>query len=306
MRKYLNNDNGFIEQKEWLPHCWVSVECPDKSDYDFLTSDLGIPPTFLESIGDTDERPRMEHENGWKLTILRIPLRVDGGDSPFITVPLGIITSNEIVVTVCYHYTELIPDFIAHTHARSITVNNEADFILRIMYSAAFWFLRYLRDINKIVVGASKHLEKSIRNQELFDMMGLQKALVYFNTSISGDEMLITSVSRVYGDCYDHDLLEDVDIEIKQAGNTVNVYTEILGGMLDSFASIISNNVNDIMKKMTGVSIVLMIPTLVASFYGMNVAITYGSQTWVFYAIVGGSLFLSFILFFILRHFRWL
>lgn len=306
MRKYLNNDNGFIEQKEWFPHCWVSVECPDKSDYDFLTSDLRIPPSFLESIADADERPRMEHDGGWKLTILRIPLHRDDGDSPYITVPLGIITSNEIIVTVCYHYTELIPDFIAHTHARGISINNEADFILRIMYSAAFWFLRYLRDINRSVSGASKNLEKSIRNRELVDMMRLQKALVYFNTSISGDEMLITSIRRVYGDCYDPDLLEDVDIEIKQAGNTVNVYTDILSGMLDSFASIISNNVNDIMKKMTGVSIVLMIPTLVASFYGMNVAITYGAQPWVFFAIVGGSLFLSFIVFFILRHNRWL
>ena len=119
MRKYLYSENGFVEKSGWEPNCWVNVECPDDSDFQFLTQELKVPETFLEDIADTDERPRTETEGDWLLTILRIPMQSSGHGIPFITVPIGIITNNDIIVSVCYHHTELIPDFVSIPAAKA-------------------------------------------------------------------------------------------------------------------------------------------------------------------------------------------
>ena len=163
MRKYLYSENGFTEKAEWQPNCWVNVECPDNDDFKFLTEELKVPESFLEDIADVDERPRTETEDNWLLTILRIPMQSNQRGVPFITVPIGIITNDGIIVSVCYHHTELIPDFIQHTRRKNIVVNNKLDLILRIIYSSAVWFLKYLKQINNDVATAEKELEKSIR-----------------------------------------------------------------------------------------------------------------------------------------------
>lgn len=305
MIKFFCNTNGFVETTQWTPHCWVSVECPDKNDLSFLVDELGVPDSFLESVADADERPRVEHEREWRLTILRIPLRLQGEEMPYGTVPIGIISGNEVTVTLCYRFTELIPDFIEHTRCRGIEVNTEPDFILRILFSSAYWYLRYLKDINNEVMNADKELQKSVRNEDLRNLMRLQRTLVFFNTSIRGNETVIGRLRRVYGDNYDTDLLEDVEIELRQADNTVNIYSDILGSTMDSFASIISNNVNAIMKKMTAVSVVLMVPTLIASFYGMNVSISHGNSPYMFWLIIVGSFLLSGVVYLLLRKIRW-
>ena len=306
MRKFLHQENGFVEHEKWLPYCWVNIECPDHDDVSFLLDDLSIPMDFLESIADIDENPRVEKDGDWKLTILRIPLKVKKGSIPYVTVPIGIITNCEILVTVCYHRTELISDFIDHTRAKGITIDNAEDFILRIMHSASYWYLRYLREINHTVTDSEAQLEKSIRNEDLLILQHLQKTLVYFTTSIRGNEDLMVRLTHVYGNEFDNDLKEDVEIEFRQADTTSTIYSDILNNILDAFASVISNNVNDIMKKMTGVSFVLMIPTLIASFYGMNVAISYGNSPWALYIIVAASLLLSVALYIIMRKAKWL
>ena len=275
MRQYLYSDNGFVEKPLWAPNCWVNVECPDHDDFQFLTRELNVPESFLEDIADTDERPRTETEGNWLLTILRIPMQSSNPQIPFITVPIGIITNNDIIVSVCYHQTELLPDFIQHTRRKNICVNNKLELILRLIYSSAVWFLKYLKQINNEVANAEKELEKSIRNEDLLRLMKLQKPLVYFDTSIRGNEVLIGRLKNIFQNTgmLDMELLDDAIIELRQAYNTVNIYSDILTGTMDAFASIISNNVNDIMKRMTSLSITLMIPTVIASFYGMNVDI---------------------------------
>ena len=155
------------------------------------------------------------------------------------------------------------------------------------------------------VVISGERLERSIRNEDLKNMMKLQRTLVFFNTSLQGNNTVVGRLEHVYGNGFDADLLEDVEIELKQADNTANIYSNILSSSMDSFSSIISNNVNAIMKKMTAVSIVLMVPTLIASFYGMNVEITYGNHPYVFWLILGGSLLLSSILYVVLKKIRW-
>lgn len=307
MRKYLYSENGFVEKDEWRPDCWVNVECPDDNDFKYLTEELKVPESFLEDIADVDERPRTETENNWLLTILRIPMQSNQRGVPFITVPIGIITNDEIIVSVCYHHTELMPDFIQHTRRKGIVVNNKLDLILRIIYSSAVWFLKYLKQINNDVATAEKELEKSIRNEDLLQLMKLQKTLVYFNTSIRGNEIMIGRLKNIFQDTnyLNRELLEDVIIELRQAYNTVNIYSDILTGTMDAFASIISNNVNAIMKRMTSLSITLMIPTLIASFYGMNVDIHLRNFPHAFMIIILLSAALSAFTFVWFRKIRW-
>ncbi|MEG1546954.1 MAG: magnesium transporter CorA family protein, partial [Bacteroides sp.] len=275
MRKYLYCEAGFVEKLQWQPNCWVNVECPNQEDFDFLTQELKVPESFLADTADADERPRTETEGNWLLTIIRIPLPQQQGNLPYITIPMGIITNNEVIVTICYQHTEMIPDFIEHTRRKGVVVRNKYELILRLLYSSAVWFLKYLKLINNDVSTAEKELERSIRNEDLLRLMKLQKTLVYFNTSIRGNEVLVGKLQNIFQekDYQNPELLEDAVIELKQAYNTVNIYSDILTGTMDAFASIISNNVNTIMKRMTSISIILMVPTLIASFYGMNVDI---------------------------------
>ena len=197
MRKYLYCEAGFVEKSQWLPNSWVNVVCPDANDFEFLTQELQVPESFLNDIADTDERPRTDTEGNWLLTILRIPVQSNQNGIPFSTVPIGIITNNEIIVSVCYHNTELLPDFIEHTRRKGIIVRNKLDLILRLIYSSAVWFLKYLKQINVDITAAEKELEKSIRNEDLLRLMKLQKTLVYFNTSIRGNEVMIGKLKSI-------------------------------------------------------------------------------------------------------------
>ena len=308
MRTYLYCEAGFVEKAQWLPNCWVNVVCPDATDFEFLTQELKVPESFLNDIADTDERPRTEAEGDWLLTILRIPVQDDKQNGiPFSTVPIGIITNGEVIVSVCYQHTQLIPDFIEHTRRKGVVVRNKLDLIFRIIYSSAVWFLKYLKQINNDVSAAEKELERSIRNEDLLRLMKLQKTLVYFNTSIRGNEIMIGKLTTIFQDTdyLDKELVEDVIIELKQAYNTVNIYSDILTGTMDAFASIISNNVNTIMKRMTSISIILMVPTLIASFYGMNVDVHIEQVPHAFALIVVCSVALSSLAFVIFRKIKW-
>ena len=218
MRKYLYCEAGFVEKSQWLPNSWVNVVCPDANDFEFLTQELQVPESFLNDIADTDERPRTDTEGNWLLTILRIPVQSNQNGIPFSTVPIGIITNNEIIVSVCYHNTELLPDFIEHPRRKGIIVRNKLDLILRLIYSSAVWFLKYLKQINVDITAAEKELEKSIRNEDLLRLMKLQKTLVYFNTSIRGNEVMIGKLKSIFQDT------DYLDQTIKEAVNCTKCY----------------------------------------------------------------------------------
>ena len=305
MIRFYACENGFVEREKCGPHFWINVECPTPADRDMLLGELGVPESFLDNIADEDERPRFEREDDWLLTIIRIPVKSGDDFYSYTTVPLGIITKGEVVVSVCHFKTEMIPDFIDHTRKRHITIENHPDFILRLIYSSTYWYLRYLKMINTTVSDSMEDLEKSVTNKDLLNLMKLQNALVFFNTSLKGNSMLTERLNKELADSPDADLLEDVEIELQQADNTVNVYMEILDSATDTFASIVSNNVNQIMKKMTSVSIILMIPTLIASFYGMNVAVAFGNSAHAFLLIICFSFLLSILIYLLLRRTKW-
>lgn len=308
MRKYFCEDNGFVEHHEWEPFCWVNVENPSKEDIAFLIDDLDVPSDFLDAVADIDERPRVEKADGWKFSVLRIPHKTAGaeGASAFSTVPIGIISNNEVKVTICWHHTEQLSDFVTYTRRKGLEIPNMATFVLRIIYSATYWYLQYIKEINHDLTLAEKKLQKSIENHDLLVLQRLQSSLVYFSTSLPGDQMVISRLKNVYGEDLDQDLLEDVEIEINQAINTVSIYSDIINNMTDSYASIISNNVNNIMKRMTAISIILMFPTLVASWFGMNVDLPFSSHPNAFWWIMAGSLGISIILYIFLSKIHWL
>ena len=286
----------------------MKVVSPTTEDLDFLTNDLGIPESFIADIADADERPRTEEEEGWNLTIVRIPIVAADSATPYTTIPIGIIYSPErhIMITVCYHRTQLMPDFIGHNRRKKIVVTSETDFIFRLVHSSAVWFLKYLKQISSLIMEAEEALESSVRNEDLLQLMKLQKCLVYFSTSIRGNEAVINKLQgsrRSIG--YDEDLAEDVSIELKQAYNTVTIHAEILTGTMDAFASVISNNVNTIMKRMTSISIVLTVPTMISSFFGMNVNVYLGEWYWAFLAIFGVSVAISGLAFYLFRKIKW-
>lgn len=232
MRQFLYCEAGYVEKNQWLPNSWVNVECPTPEDLQFLMDRFNVPESFLSDIADTDERPRIEYEGNWLLTILRIPLQNQDHDIPFNTVPIGIITNNEIIVSVCYHKTDLIPDFIRYTQRKELQIKNKYELILRLIHSSAVWFLKYLKQINYAVTEAEKALEKSIRNEDLLALMKLEKSMVFFNTSIRGNEVMLAKLQNIFQEpeYIDKDLVEDVEIELKQAHNTVNIYSDILTG----------------------------------------------------------------------------
>jgi len=309
MRTFLYCEKGFVEKPQWQPNSWINIECPDTSDLAFLTQELKVPESFLNDIADTDERPRIETEGNWLLTLFRVPVpnnEIDT-DTPYNTVPIGVLTNNEIIITVCYYQTEVLADFIRYSRRKKIDVRNKLDLILRLLHSSAVWFLKYLKQIQANVKKAERELEKSIRNEELQTLMKLQSTMVYFNTSIRGNQVVTSRLKNIFNDTdyLDNDLYEDVVIEQEQAFSTVKIYSDILTGTMDAFASIISNNVGIIMKRMTSISIVLMVPTLIASFYGMNVDIYLEHFPHAFTWIVIASICLSGLAFFIFRKIKW-
>ncbi len=306
MRTYLSLEAGLSQLEQYTPKCWINIEFPDEDDLHFLTEELGVPSEFLADIADVDERPRTEKEDDWQLTILRIPLESNIQGLPYMTVPVGVITGKETTITVCYRKSQLIPDFISHIRRKGISITSQADFITRMIYSSAVWFLKYLKLIYLEINRAEKELEESVRNEDLMRIMRLQKSLVYFSTSIRGNEAMLGRLrTATRAGEIDPDLVEDVSIELRQAYNTINIYTDICNSTMDALGSIISNNVNTIMKRMTSLQIVLTIPTMIASFYGMNVDVYIAGWHYSFVAIMIISVIISAIAFVLFKRIKW-
>lgn len=307
MRKYLKNGVGLEEISNWESNCWINIELPNEEDKKYLFEDLAIPEAFYNDIEDVDERPRIELEDGWYLIILRLPCKNDDIKTPYTTVPLGLIFKEDIFVSICFHKTDLISDFIIYSKRKSIIKENHFDLALKLLLSSSVWFLKYLKQINQLIKLAENKLEKSIRNEDLQTLLRIEKCLVFFTTSLKGNDILAHRIKNVkdYKDSFDPELIEDVDIELRQALETTNIYSDILSGMMDAYASVISNNLNVIMKQLTSISIILMIPTVIASLYGMNVPNSLQDNQWGFWIVLLISFILSSLSVFIFMKRKW-
>jgi magnesium transporter len=307
MRAFYKNNNGLIESNEWTPNCWINVECPTATEKKYLLEELQVPEEFFNDIEDIDERPRIEVENGWTLIIIRIPVRTDNVKLPFNTIPVGIVFKGEVCVTISFHKTEMLTDFVIYTQRKNNDIKDYFDLVLKLLLSSSVWYLKYLKQVNQKIKLAEENLEQSIKNEELQALLQIEKCLVFFVTSLKGNDILLHRLKnlKVQRESYDSDLLEDVEIELRQAQEMTNIYSDILTGTMDAYASVISNNMNTIMKQMTSISIILMIPTVIASLYGMNVPNNLEDNNYGMPIIIFVSVLLSTFGVFLFKRKRW-
>lgn len=298
MITYWEAGNSFTRLNEYQPNCWINSQELTNEEVEILINEYNVPREFVMDVLDTDERSRIEVEEDTVLIILRVPLNNQNNGIPFITVPLGIIYSKDQIITICSRRTEIIPSLIKAVNDNKITIVNRFDYVLRIFLISAVWFLQFLKEINVQTALIEKDLENATKNKELHRLLRMEKCLVFFITSLKTNEMVLAKMRNsrnMQGIEHDEDLMEDVVIETKQAFEMSNVYSDIQSGMMDAFASVISNNLNVIMKQLTSVTIILMIPTLVASLYGMNVPNSFENSPYAFVYVIGISVLLSLV-----------
>lgn len=257
---------------EWQPNCWIQVTCPTDEDQHELEDKFHIPDYFLSDISDTDERARYEYDDGWMLIILRIPyVKEVKSRTPYTTVPLGIIHKRDVTITVCYYETNMMIDFVSFQQKRGVGFTDYVDMIFRLFLSSAVWYLKRLKQISALIEKAKHNLDGEINNESLIGLSRLQDSLTFFITSIRGNENLLQKLKfKLQVDELDADLIEDVNIEMTQARETTSIYSDILESTMDTYSSIINNNMNTIMRTLTSVSIIMMFPTLISSMFGMN------------------------------------
>lgn len=272
MKTYWNFNGNLNAISEWQPNCWIQVTCPTEQDQQELRERFQIPDYFLSDIADTDERARYEYDDGWMLIILRIPyVKEVRSRTPYTTVPLGIIHKRDVTITVCNFETNMMIDFVSYQQKRGEGFTDYVDMIFRLFLSSAVWYLKRLKQINALIEKSKKNLDKEVNNESLIGLSRLQDSLTYFVTSIRGNENLLAKLKfKLQVDELDADLIEDVNIEMSQARETTSIYSDILESTMDTYSSIINNNMNTVMRTLTSVSIIMMLPTLVSSLFGMN------------------------------------
>ena len=241
MKTFWNTTGGLSQLGEWQPNCWIQVTCPTEEDQHELEEKFGIPDYFISDISDTDERARYEYDDGWMLIILRIPyVKEVRSRTPYTTVPLGIIHKRDVTITVCYYETNMMIDFVSYQQKRGVGFTDYVDMIFRLFYSSAVWYLKRLKQINSLIDKAKRNLDRDVNNESLIGLSRLQDSLTYFQTSIRGNETLLSKLKfKLQIDELDADLIEDVSIEMTQARETTNIYSDILESTMDTYSSIL-------------------------------------------------------------------
>ncbi len=299
MLKIFKSFGGYVEIPQAEDGCWINVVEPTEEEIARLQSEFQIPADLIPDILDVDERPRYEIDDDWSLIILRIPIESPNNGVPFATVPLGIIRMNGITITLCSSINQVLP-FAEPTlyRGQSQLIHDEVNFIIKLFLRSGTTYLRFLKQINQQTAQIEKELEKSIRNKELNKLLKMEKCLVYFITSLKANEIVLARLRNSLKKSItelNEDLLEDAIIENKQALEMSQIYSDIQNGVTNTFASVISNNLNVVMKQLASISIILMIPTLIASLYGMNVPNHLEDNTWAFPIVISISVFMALI-----------
>lgn len=292
---YKNQENKLARMETPSPGCWIRTINPTPAEIEQLQA-IGIPNDYITYPLDLDERSRSERENGDLLIILRIPhFQGETSDIPYITIPLGIIVTEQYVVTVCKYESDILNEF-TNSRVKGLVTAKRLRFVLMLLLQTASKFLTYLRQINKVVDKLEDQLQESTRNREVLELLKYQKSLTYFTTALKSNELMMerlqrSQLFRTYPE--DEDLLDDVLTENQQAIEMTNISSNILSSMMDAFASIISNNLNSVMKFLASITIVLSVPTMIASFYGMNVHLPFEDLPNAFLITLGLSFAIS-------------
>lgn len=269
--------------------CWINVCAPDHTELALLQDEYQIPAEFLRSALDEEESSHIETEDEYTLIVIDVPYSEKAGDGiSYVTMPIGILMMPSDIMTISLRDNPVVRE-MADGVVKNVNTAHRTQFVLHLLLRMASRFLQYLKLIDKRSSFLEKELRKSMRNKELIQLLDLEKSLVYFQTSLKSDEITLEKIMRsrnikLYDE--DQDLLEDVLIEIKQAIEMSNIHLSILSGTMDAFASVISNNLNIVMKKLTSITIVMAIPTMIFSFFGMNIgdnsgALPFAQTIWI-------------------------
>ena len=303
-----NDKTGIIEMKEATEEIWVNVIDPTEREIEVIRK-LGIPLDFITYSLDLDERSRTEKEDdGTTLILIKIPFfEGDNLDVPYSTIPLGIVFNDKLVITICKRQNAILEELLKSKN-KGFSIAKRIRFILRILLLTANKFLTYLRKINEHVEMVEDKLQASMRNKEVLELLKYQKSLVYFETALKSNELTLERLQKTrlfnrYDE--DEDLLEDVLTENQQAIEMVAIAENILSSTMDAFASIISNNLNVVMKFLASVTIVLSIPTIITGFFGMNVTIPFADAPWAYVAILALLVFVCILVVWIFNRKNW-
>jgi magnesium transporter len=302
---YKTTDHGLEVVPELCKGCWISAVDPLLNEIAWL-KELSLPEEFILYPLDVDERARIEREDGNILIVVRLPsAEAPTADVPFTTHAVGIVLAGQYILTISKRDNEILQE-LARGRVKDLSTVKRNRFILRFLLNTASKYLSYLREINRAVDHLEDQLQMSLRNRELLGLLKYQKSLVYFTTALKSNELMMERLQRsqhfaAYPD--DTDLLEDVLTENQQAIEMTNIASNILSSMMDAFASIISNNMNTVMKFLASMTIVLTLPVLVASLFGMNVPLPFQDWPFTFGVILLVSVGLAaFVARFFLKH----
>lgn len=298
IKTYLSDEQGAVHETTKITSgCWINLIKPSEQEIQDISSKLEIPVEFLKDPLDEEERSRIEKDGENILIIVNIPLvsMIENEIPVYDTIPLGIVIAKNCFVTVCLKDNPIFHTF-SERKVKNFFTFKRTRFAFQILYSMSTSYLKFLKQISKQTDAIEKELHQSMKNKELFSLLSVEKSLVYFTTSLKSNnivmqKMLKSNYLKMYED--DQELLEDVIIENQQAIEMAETHTSILSGMMDAFASIISNNVNIVMKFLTSFTIILSLPTMVASFYGMNVHIPGQQYRYSFLVAISISFVLS-------------
>ncbi len=294
---YKNGAQGLVQIQQLEEDCWINLCAPTEEELAQVEEATGVLPELLRAALDEEERSRIDSDEDQTMVLVDIPrVELDGKNYLYSTLPMAIIHLPDYVITVCLMESSLIRDII-EGRVRNVETNKKTRFILQLLYRNATRYLWYLRQIDHASNRVQAELQRSYRNKELLQMMTLEKSLVYFSTSLMSNEAVLERLVKVsyikkYPD--DEELLDDVIIENKQAIEMCAIFRDILSGTMDAYASIISNNLNIVMKLLASVTIIISLPTLVTGAFGMNVeGIPFAGHPLGFWIVMGIALGIS-------------
>lgn len=286
---YKTTEQGLEQLESMANGTWVKAVDPTPQEIQRLI-DWGIDADYINYSLDFDEMPRMERDEEYTFILIRIPHSQPESDIPFITIPLGIMIKGNTIVTICRYDKDMFK-VLANGKYRLLKTSKRYRFALYIFLETATRYLTHLREINRSTELIEDKLQKSTRNREVLELLKYQKSLTYFATALRSNEVMMERVQRTQIFNYyeeDQDLLEDVLTENQQAIQMTNINTEILSSMMDAFASIISNNLNGVMKALAALTIIVSLPGTVAAFFGMNVMLPLSDSNPVAFLVVFG------------------
>lgn len=288
--------NRLTEVESVEKDCWIHVVNPSSKEIDYLSNKLLIPHDLINDPLDVDENARIEQEKNCMLIVLRVPVEMERDELPYNTISMGIILKRDLVVTVCSRPIEVIQAFV-ESRVRGFHTEKRERMVLQLFLRSSILFLRYLKNINAKADELQLNLNRSTRNEELMQLLNFEKSLVYFNTSLKSNELMMHRLQRMKIPALDReeeqDLIEDVMTETKQAIDMAHIYTNILGNLMSAHSSIISNNLNITIRFLTSVTIILSLPILVASLYGMNVHLPFENDPNAFWIVMLIAILLS-------------